>query len=89
MVSEKRGEAIDLAILTHMGINPEKKKYTLIKSRQHYRAAFGPIAKHLMWVCGPGPTNPDFTKLPFQHIERPVFPLDKETPFHLIQVGNW
>jgi microcystin degradation protein MlrC len=89
MVTEKRGEAIDLGILTHMGIDPAKKKYMLIKSRQHFRAAFGPIARHMLWVCGPGPTNPDFTEFPFQHIERPVFPLDKEVRFQLDRLGKW
>jgi len=88
MVTEKRGEAIDLGILTHMGIDPAKKKYMLIKSRQHFRAAFGPIAKHMLWVCGPGPTNPDFTGFPFQHIERPVFPLDEGVQFHLDKLGK-
>ena len=89
MVTEKKGEALDLEVLRHMGIDPEKKKYTLIKSRQHYRAAFGPIARHLMWVCGPGPTHPDFSGFPFQHIERPMFPLDEETPFQLDRLGKW
>jgi microcystin degradation protein MlrC len=89
MVTEKKGEALDLEVLRHMGIDPEKKKYTLIKSRQHYRAAFGPIARHLMWVCGPGPTHPDFSGFPFQHIKRPMFPLDEETPFQLDGLGKW
>lgn len=89
MVTEKRGEAIDLGILTHMGINPAKKKYMLIKSRQHFRAAFGPIARHMLWVCGPGPTSSDVTGFPFEHIERPVFPLDKDVRFRLDRLGKW
>jgi microcystin degradation protein MlrC len=88
MVTEKRGEAIDLGILTHMGINPAEKKYMLIKSRQHFRAAFGPIARHMLWVCGPGPTRSDVTGFQFQHIERPVFPLDKEVRFRLDRLGK-
>ncbi|MFO7912981.1 MAG: M81 family metallopeptidase [Desulfotignum sp.] len=89
MVTEKRGEAIDLGILTHMGINPAEKKYMLIKSRQHFRAAFGPIARHMLWVCGPGPTCSDVTGFPFAHIERPVFPLDKDVRYHLDRLGKW
>lgn len=89
MVTEKRGEAIDLGILTHMGINPAEKKYMLIKSRQHFRAAFGPIARHMLWVCGPGPTHADVTRFPFEHIERPVFPLDEAVQFRLDKLGKW
>jgi microcystin degradation protein MlrC len=89
LVTEKRGEALDLGIFSHMGLDPQKRKYTLVKSRQHYKAAFGPIARHMMWVCGPGPTQPDFTGFLYQHIDRPVFPLDKETQFHLQRLGRW
>jgi microcystin degradation protein MlrC len=89
MVSEKRGEAIEPGVFSHVGIDPKKKKYTLIKSRQHYRAAYGPIARHMMWICGPGPVNPDFAGLPFQHIQRPMFPLDKDVPYQLEKLGKW
>jgi len=89
LVTEKRGEALDLGIFTHMGLDPQTRKYTLVKSRQHYKAAFGPIARHMMWVCGPGPTQPDFAGFRYQHIDRPVFPLDAETQFHLDKLGRW
>ena len=88
LVTEKRFEALDLDIFTHMGLDPRNRKYTLVKSRQHYKAAFGPIARHMMWVCGPGPTAPDFTGFLFKHINRPVFPLDQETRFRLDKVGR-
>jgi microcystin degradation protein MlrC len=89
LVTEKRGEALDLGIFTHMGLDPQTRKYTLVKSRQHYKAAFEPIARHMMWVCGPGPTQPDFKGFQFQHIDRPVFPLDEEARFDLHQLGRW
>lgn len=89
LVTEKRGEALDLGIFTHLGLDPQRRKYTLVKSRQHYKAAFAPIARHMLWVCGPGPTSPDFTGFQFQHIDRPVFPLDEETPFNLDKLGMW
>lgn len=89
MVTEKKGEALESGVLKHMGIDPEKRKYTLIKSRQHYRAAFGPIARHMMWVCGPGPTHPDFSGFPFRNIRRPMFPLDPDTSFQLDRLGRW
>jgi len=88
LVSEKRSEALDLGIFTHVGIDPEKKKYILIKSRQHFRAAFGPIAAHMMWICGPGPTSPDFTGFPFKQVKRPIFPLDDDTPFAAERLGG-
>jgi microcystin degradation protein MlrC len=43
----------------------------------------------MMWICGPGPVNPDFAGLPFQHIQRPMFPLDKDVPYQLEKLGKW
>src|SRR5258708_5505142 len=48
VVSEKRSEPFDLGVFTHCGIDPRRKKYVLIKSRQHFRAGFEPIAKHIV-----------------------------------------
>src|SRR5258705_884903 len=31
---------------SHCGIDPRRKRYVLIKSRQHFRAGFEPIARH-------------------------------------------
>lgn len=87
LVTEKRGEALDPAVFRHVGIDPEKKTYMLIKSRQHFRAAFGPIAKHMLRVSGPGVTGPDVSGFPYRHIRRPMFPLDPEVPYQLDTVG--
>jgi len=44
VVSEFRSEPFDLGCFTHCGIDPTRKRYVLIKSRQHFRAGFEPIA---------------------------------------------
>ena len=44
VVSERRAEPSDLGVFTHAGIDPRRKHYVLIKSRQHFRAGFEPIA---------------------------------------------
>ena len=88
LVTEQRIEALDVAVFTHVGIDPERKKYTLLKSRQHFRAAFEPIARHVVRIAGPGVTNPDFSNFPFRNIQRPVFPLDKDADLQLIPLGN-
>jgi len=88
LVTEKRAEALDLIFFKHVGIDPTEKKYMLIKSRQHFRAAFEPIAKHIVRISGPGVTNPDFSGFPFKHIVRPMFPLDKDTSFQIDKLDN-
>lgn len=88
LLTEQRIEALDIAVFTHVGLDPRERKYTLLKSRQHFKAAFGPIARHLIRIAGPGVTNPDFSTFPFKHIERPTFPLDPETKLKIVPMGS-
>lgn len=80
VVSERAQEPFDAGIFTHAGIDPSRKKYVLIKSRQHFRAGFSAIAKEIILVAGPGVCSSDYSIFPFQHVARPVFPLDPEAP---------
>ena len=64
---------------THAGIDPARKRYILIKSRQHFRAGFEPIIAHVVMVSGPGITTSDYGLLPWKNVRRPVYPLDPDT----------
>ena len=77
VVSSKRCESYDLTYLTHAGIDLTSKKYILINSRLHFRAAFEPIAKHIVSVAGPGVCSSDYGQFPFQNLKRPIYPLDE------------
>ncbi|TCT09764.1 M81 family metallopeptidase [Paralcaligenes ureilyticus] len=76
-VCEKPQEPYDTGLFTHAGVDPAKKKYVLIKSRQHFRAGFGPLAKHIVLVAGPGVCSSDYSQFPFKHLSRPIYPLDE------------
>jgi microcystin degradation protein MlrC len=80
VISERRSEPFDLGVFTHCGIDPTRKKYLLIKSRQHFRAGFEPIAKHIVLVDGVGVTASDYALFPFDKVRRPIYPLDPDTP---------
>jgi len=80
VVSERRSEPFDLGTFTHCGIDPRQKRYVLIKSRQHFRAGFEPIAKHIVLVDGPGATTADFSRFKFKNIRRPLYPIDWNEP---------
>lgn len=81
LITEQKAEAFDPEIYKVAGLDPKNKKFTLLKSRQHFRAAYEMFAKHLIRVSGPGITNPDFHDFPFKNINRPVFPIDNITDF--------
>ncbi len=83
VVSEYRHEPFDTGCFTHAGIDPARKRYILIKSRQHFRAGFEPIIKHVVMVSGPGITTSDYGQYPWKRVRRPIYPLDPETPSNL------
>ncbi len=78
VVSERRHEPFDTGCFTHAGIDPGAKRYVLIKSRQHFRAGFGPIAKHVVLLAGPGVCSSDYDAFPFKNLRRPIYPLDPD-----------
>ncbi len=60
------------------GIDPSAKSVVGLKSMQHFRAAFEPIAgKVIVCDCGALCTT-DVTKLPYQKVPRPIYPLDPD-----------
>jgi microcystin degradation protein MlrC len=77
-VSEKRAEPFDLGVFTHAGVDPRKKRYVLIKSRQHFRAGFEPIAKHIVECAGDGVTASDLRLFKYENVGRPLYPFDPD-----------
>jgi microcystin degradation protein MlrC len=78
VVSEQRSEPFDLGCFTHCGIDPTRKRYVLIKSRQHFRAGFEPIARHIVMCDGDGCTASDLALFDYRNIRRPLYPFDRD-----------
>jgi microcystin degradation protein MlrC len=78
VVSEQRCEPYDLGVFTHCGIDPTRKRYVLIKSRQHFRAGFEPIARHIVMCDGDGCTASDLALFDYKAIRRPLYPFDPD-----------
>jgi microcystin degradation protein MlrC len=77
VVSERRSEPFDLGVFTHAGIDPRRKRYVLIKSRQHFRAGFEPIARHIVLCDGDGVTSSDLALFDYRKRRRPLYPFEK------------
>lgn len=78
-ISERPQEPYDTGVFTHAGVDPAQCKYVLIKSRQHFRAGFEAFAKHIVLISGPGVCSSDYDIFPFEHLNRPIYPLDPGT----------
>ncbi|MBT5265835.1 MAG: M81 family metallopeptidase [Rhodospirillaceae bacterium] len=70
-------EPWDVGVFTSLGIQPEYKKYLLLKSRIHYRAGFGDLGKATVTCDGHGVTTSDNSILDFEKVRRPIYPLDQ------------
>ena len=75
MVTSAR-QILDLQQFKAFGIDPQNKHVVALKSMQHFRAAFEPIAGQVI-VCDSGALcTPRYNRLPYRHVPRPIFPLD-------------
>jgi microcystin degradation protein MlrC len=80
----KRTQALGLELFGNLGIDPHAKKLLVVKSTNHFMAAFGPIAKQVLYLESDGPICRNYTKIPYQKVQRPIWPLDQVTAPGLI-----
>jgi microcystin degradation protein MlrC len=69
-------EPSDLNCLTSLGIDPMQKRYVMLKSRIHWRAGLGAMAKAVVDCAGVGVCTSDYGQLDFKKVRRPIYPLD-------------
>jgi microcystin degradation protein MlrC len=70
-------EPFDLNCFLSLGIDPLQKKYVMLKSRVHWRAGFGEIARAIVACAGVGVCTSDYGQLTFRNVRRPIYPLDR------------
>jgi microcystin degradation protein MlrC len=70
------GQATDLGQFTSLGIDPTRYTTVAVKSMQHFRAAFEPIAREVILVDTGALCQPDYRPDLFDKVRRPVWPLD-------------
>ncbi len=78
LICEQRWEPYDPGCFLQAGIDVTTAKFILIKSRQHFRATFEQIAKHIVLAAGPGVCSSDYSQFQFSSLPRPVYPLDPD-----------
>jgi microcystin degradation protein MlrC len=79
-----RAQAMGIDLFGNHGLPPTQQKILVVKSNQHFFAAFSPIATKVIHASGDGPLTSNPKTLPYQHIQRPIWPLDKSAKGALI-----
>jgi microcystin degradation protein MlrC len=76
MLSERRVQALDPAVFTAGGIDPDGCRWLVVKSSVHYRAAFRALATSMIDIETAGFSGSTLESLPYNRVPRPIWPLD-------------
>jgi microcystin degradation protein MlrC len=79
VVITHNGQATDLGQFTSLGIDPTRYTTVAVKSMQHFRAAFEPIAREVVLVDTGALCSEIYTPDLFTRVRRPIWPLDPIT----------
>jgi microcystin degradation protein MlrC len=76
LLASAKAQMLDLDLYRYLGVEPARMKLLVNKSSVHFRAAFAPIASHILVAKAPGPMAADpgdlpWTKLPAGTATRP------------------
>jgi microcystin degradation protein MlrC len=74
----KRTQAFTPSAFTSVGVDPATRRYVVVKSMNHFRAGFEPIAKVILYVAAPGAIDFDYRRIPYRNVRRPIYPLDAD-----------
>jgi microcystin degradation protein MlrC len=78
VVASNRLQLTEVEAFTHAGIDPRARDVVCVKSMQHFRAAFAPLAREIL-ICDAGAlSGKDISKLPYTRLRRPIYPLDMD-----------
>lgn len=71
------GQMLDLQQLRAFGVEPTERSFLALKSMQHFRAAFEPLAGKVI-VCDSGAlATPRAELRPYVRVKRPIWPIDR------------
>jgi microcystin degradation protein MlrC len=77
LLTERKVPPFDLAQLRGIGIIPEEQRMIVVKSAVAYRAAYLPIASKVIEMDTAGLCTPNLSRFPYQHLRKPIYPLDE------------
>jgi microcystin degradation protein MlrC len=76
VVSEHPAFQWDPEFYRSLGLEPRDAQIVVVKSPAAFRANYEPFAVEVLILDAPGVCSPDLNSFPFQHVRRPLYPLD-------------
>ena len=78
VVSSGRRQCLDREMLRVAGIELSDYRLLVLKSAVHFRADFGDVASRIFDADTPGIHRPDFNAYEYEHLRRPIYPIDQD-----------
>jgi microcystin degradation protein MlrC len=73
----RRSQAMGTDLFSQLGCDLAARRVVVVKSSQHFRAAFAPLAVQVLYASAPGSVTADLRQLPYLKIHRPKWPIDR------------
>jgi microcystin degradation protein MlrC len=77
VVTENRIQPLDAEVFRHVGVQPERPSVLVVKSTNHYRADYEPLASHVLPVDSPGLSTMNPERHDYTAVSRPQYPVDE------------
>ncbi|MGE8689200.1 MAG: M81 family metallopeptidase [Achromobacter sp.] len=71
-----RAQALHTDVFTQLGCLLDEKALIVVKSAQHFHAAFSLVARRIIYADAPGSAALDLRTLPYRRAQRPKWPID-------------
>ncbi|MSP48346.1 MAG: M81 family peptidase [Alphaproteobacteria bacterium] len=73
-----RSQTLSPGSFKQMGIDVMAKQMVVVKSMNHFRAGFAPVARGIVYAASPGAVDFNYKRLPYTKVRRPIWPLDAD-----------
>jgi len=74
ILASQRTQCFHPTAFTALGLDPTTLRSVVVKSTNHFRAGFDPIATDVVYVDAPGAIRSDFASIPYRRFKAPYWP---------------
>lgn len=85
VVTERRIQPYDTALLRSVGIEPTRRRIIALKSAVHFRGTYQAISERIFDADTPGVHRADFSNFKYRNLRRPMYPLQKDILFNPVK----
>jgi microcystin degradation protein MlrC len=86
VVASRALAVTDVNLFHSLGIDPATLTTITLKSRNHHRAAFGPLARRIVLVDAGGIATMRLDSIDYRNLTRPIWPLDPDAHSDAIRI---